>query len=403
VLTLAILAVFVNSADVETSGDVLVLTTSNFDEVVNNADLILVEFYAPWCGHCKKLEPEYATAATTLKKSNVQLAKVDATVESSLGSKFGIRGYPTLKIFRKGTISEYKGPRDSQGIINYMMKQVGDSAKTLSTIEEFNKYIDNRDISVVGIFPGKSGDKYKTFLTTADQLRDEFRFAVVTDKSVADEINQGTGIVIFKTFDDKQPVTYTSGDVADWIYKNSIASIGEITKENEGRYKKRNLPILKAYFDVDFENNLKKTNYFVNRLRKAVESIEGLGSKLLVAVAKRKNYADEVGKFGFDPKDTKTEIFLAIDDWTNSLKYKLNDEFKIESISEFISNFLGGKLKPYIKSAPVPAKNDDPVKVIVGETFNDIVLDKSKDVFNRTLRPMVWSLQETRTYLQRIG
>ncbi len=59
--------------------DVLILTDSTFDKATTEFKNILVLFYAPWCGHCKKFHPEFAKAATTLKKENLYLAKVDAT------------------------------------------------------------------------------------------------------------------------------------------------------------------------------------------------------------------------------------------------------------------------------------------------------------------------------------
>jgi len=63
---------------------VTVLTAQNFDELVlNSKDIWFVDFYAPWCGHCKKLEPEWNIAATKLK-GQVKLGKVDATVETEL-------------------------------------------------------------------------------------------------------------------------------------------------------------------------------------------------------------------------------------------------------------------------------------------------------------------------------
>lgn len=68
------------------------------------------------CGHCKSLEPEYALAAKQLKEDGLALAKVDATVESALAKHYGITGYPTLKYFHNGELSEdYNGGRSAAG------------------------------------------------------------------------------------------------------------------------------------------------------------------------------------------------------------------------------------------------------------------------------------------------
>ena len=110
--------------------DVVVLTDSNFDEVVlGSKDIWLVEFYAPWCGHCKKLEPEWNEAATKLKGS-VKLGKVDATVEEKLAQRFGIKGYPTIKVFDYGSgksdsrARDYEGIRDAGAILNFALDLV---------------------------------------------------------------------------------------------------------------------------------------------------------------------------------------------------------------------------------------------------------------------------------------
>lgn len=68
--------------------------------------------FAPWCGHCKALAPEYENAATTLKEKDIKLVKVDCTEEQDLCQEYGVEGYPTLKVFRGlDTISPYGGQR----------------------------------------------------------------------------------------------------------------------------------------------------------------------------------------------------------------------------------------------------------------------------------------------------
>ena len=84
----------------------------------------MVEFYAPWCGHCKKLRPEYDQAAAELKAKNIKLGKVncDAEINNEICEKYEIEGFPTLKIFKEGEVkSDYSGPLESLALVQKML------------------------------------------------------------------------------------------------------------------------------------------------------------------------------------------------------------------------------------------------------------------------------------------
>ncbi|KAI5723095.1 hypothetical protein M8J76_001320 [Diaphorina citri] len=107
----------------DTESEVVHLTDDNFDLVIQEESSVLVMFYAPWCGHCKKLKPEYEEAAATMKQQRITgiLAAVDVTREKSLGKRFDIKGFPTLKYFRAGSVAFDAGHlRDASRLVEFM-------------------------------------------------------------------------------------------------------------------------------------------------------------------------------------------------------------------------------------------------------------------------------------------
>ena len=78
---------------------VLELTQSNFDETISNNDIVIIDFWAPWCGPCLQFAPTFKEASEKIE--GVTFAKVNTEDEQALGAHFGIRSIPTLMIFRE--------------------------------------------------------------------------------------------------------------------------------------------------------------------------------------------------------------------------------------------------------------------------------------------------------------
>ena len=128
-LTVLCLATFAlstaSAAFYEKGAGVINLSSKNFDKLVlQSEDVWIVEFYAPWCGHCKNMIPEYKKAGKALKDSGVKLGAIDATVSSELGAKYGVQGYPTIKVFGadKTKPTEYEGGRKASDFIGAARK-----------------------------------------------------------------------------------------------------------------------------------------------------------------------------------------------------------------------------------------------------------------------------------------
>lgn len=117
-----------SSAHDDWGGNVVVLTESNFDKkVLDSEEVWLVNFYAPWCPHCKSLKPNFEEASRAIKKEgikNVKLGAIDASQYQSYAHKYGIKGFPTLKYFPAGQktqddAKDYNDERSPKGILQW--------------------------------------------------------------------------------------------------------------------------------------------------------------------------------------------------------------------------------------------------------------------------------------------
>lgn len=123
-LTYGLLATLVSASHV------IDVRPENIDEIVFSGKPSLVEFFAPWCGHCKTLAPIYEELATNFKDNKqVTIAKVDADREKALGKKFDIKGFPTIKFFdgKSELPTDYNGGRDLESLTKFLEEKVGPS------------------------------------------------------------------------------------------------------------------------------------------------------------------------------------------------------------------------------------------------------------------------------------
>jgi len=153
--------------EIEKDNGVAVLTEKNFDDYLEENDVTIVEFYAPWCGHCKSFAPTYEEVATELE-GKAGVAKVDATEHKSLGDRFQVQGYPTIKIFRKGEPYEYKGSRSKMDVVNKVLEYADPDwtpppkAVMVLTTENFDEVVNNADTILVEFYAPWCGHCKKT-------------------------------------------------------------------------------------------------------------------------------------------------------------------------------------------------------------------------------------------------
>ncbi|RAL40285.1 hypothetical protein DM860_006355 [Cuscuta australis] len=366
--------------------DVAVLKEGNFSEFIAKNKYVMVEFYAPWCGHCQALTPEYAAAATELKGEEVALAKVDATEEAELAQKYEVQGFPTVYLFVDGVHKPYNGQRTKEAIVAWIKKKTGSALFNITTIEDAEHILATEPKLVLGFLDSLVGS-YSDELASAAKLEDDVIFYQTSNSDVAklfhlDPEVKRPALVMIKTEAEKINLfdgMFTKSAISEFVYENKVPLVNYFTRETAPQIFEN--PIKKQLILFTSSNDSDK---FLSTFHEAAKSFKG---KLVCVFVEMDN--EDFGKsvseyFGITGDTPQVIAYTGNDD---GRKFLLEGELTSINIKSFGEKFLEDNLKPFYKSEPIPENNDGDVKIVVGNNFDEIVLDESKDVLLEIYAP----------------
>merc|ERR1712198_198728 len=378
---LAALAATIQAQEITKDEGVLVLTQANFAKALEDNEFVLVEFYAPWCGHCKALAPEYVKAAASLAEqgSEIKLAKVDATEEGTLAEEHGVRGYPTLKFFRSGKPIEYNGGRQADDIVNWLLKKTGPPAKALASVDEAKAFAAEKPVVIIGYFKDQGSDSAKQFIAAASAT-DDFPFGITSEESVATEYGlSAEGVVLLKNFDEGKNIfdgELTEEAITAFVVANSMPLVVDFNHETASKIFGGEI---KSHMLIYLSKEAGHYDSYTEVARNVAKKYKG--QVLFVTINTDEEDHSRIMEF-FGMKKDEVPGLRIIKLEEDMAKYKPESyDITEDNLTTFVKNFLDGKLKQHLLTQDLPDDWDATgVKVLVSSNFDDVVFNKEKEV-----------------------
>ena len=387
ILTLLGLALADGFWGVEEEGDVAVLTQDNFDDFIKANSRVFVKFYAPWCGHCKSMIPAYTELAQHFKgvegDDHVAIGKVDATVHNELATKYGVQGFPTLKLFMDGEPIDYSsGARDKDAMLSWLKKKAGPASSLVTTAEELAE-AQGEKVAVLLLAPEGEADSLKAFFGVAHGY-ESVPFYHTHDASLVAELGltETYGLALFRSFDDGHKyLTGTSmlsaENMKSFINAHRFPVVMEFEQEAAERIFGSESSAM-FFFSDDFEmegvanfKEVAKAN--VGKVVFSLSKVtSGLGARLAEFV-------------GVTAADAPTVRIIKFEN--QALQKFIVSDLTVDGMTKGLNDWENGELEQHYKSEPIPEKNDEPVKVVVGNTFEEMVLKSDQHVLFEAYAP----------------
>lgn len=353
------------------SAEVVSLTKETFDAGIRKTDLTLVKFFAPWCGHCQKLAPEYEKASEVLG-SAATLVEVDCTKDQEICSQFAVSGYPTIIFFRNGEEhSTYQGGRTSQAIVDFINSQIGPAVRTINTEDDLKALkVSGKTIALL-VASSAESEVVKQFTEIADKQRLFFTFAVTTEKSIAPDAPQDKVVVFRRNEKEVYEGDGSKESVEKFLKVARLPFIGEISPDTVGLYSE--------FFSSGAEAFPNGWILLEKNEPELLESLTAAAStrrdRIVLLWADVMKYTGVPSHVGLS-HDAKYPAF-AVQIKNNHYVMPIGTPLTAESVGTFIDQALSGLVESTIRSEPVPEVDTvNGLTTLVGDTFPKYLHEK---------------------------
>ncbi|TXG69050.1 hypothetical protein EZV62_003985 [Acer yangbiense] len=383
---------------------VLELNSDNVKRVIDGAEFVLVLGYAPWCPRSAELMPKFAEAATLLKelKSPLLMAKLDADRHTKAASMLDIKGFPTLLLFVNGTSQPYTGGFSTEEIVIWARKKTGVPVIRISSVNEAEGFLKKYHTFVLGAFDKFEGPDYIEFVKSAAS-NNEIQFVETSNTEVAKVLfpdiktaKQFLGIV------KSEPERYTEyegkfemGKILQFLDYNKFALITKLTDMNSVRVYSSPIKLQVIVFAKDDE-----FKSLLEPLQNVARKFKGKMMFIYIDITDENIAKPYLTLFGLE--DSEKTAVTAFDIKISS-KFLLESDLTPSNIEDFCSRFLHGTLSPYFKSQPIPDNTNASVQIVVGKTFDDLVLNSPENVFLEVHTPWCINCETTSKQVEKLA
>ncbi|KAG5759700.1 hypothetical protein H9Q72_012179 [Fusarium xylarioides] len=367
------------------------LGEDDFFDLVNSDNLALVLFVTPSCVECDEITTQFEQAVDLSPKT--RFVRVDCSTDGKVCDDVGVLHVPEVRLSRgRGRLTIYRGDLDTSAyynplslekfstkhlvyyrLLSFIERQHGPAVLELSDAN-YDEFSSPDYVSIVAFIDDQDKDLIELYSQVAEQLRGEYAFAISHNSSRAnDEGVTRPGILLLSTFDERR-ISYEGPFDHDALQlfsrKYGTPLIGELHPEVYASFAETNLPLAQILVASPTErDHLVDLLYPLARRFSSVLTFVTVDSNRYPQRAAILNLADG------------TKLGFAIENVTSTEKFPLKaGSVNAESITGFVQDFVAGKLKPEVRSQPVPVKQQGLCIELVGDTFRETAFDDTRDV-----------------------
>lgn len=292
---------------------------------------------------------------------------------------------------REGVPRDYKGTRKTDGIVSYLKKHAAPPV-TILTPETLPAFAQSERVVVVAVLPANDPQR-EEFDKIARYYRDDLIFGVVEEHPDV----KAPAVVLYKKFDEGKNILegeITDASLVNFVRANCLPTIDEIGATNYAHYMDASIPLAYLFYGTTKQRDKLKEGF-----EAVAKEWKGKVNFVYLDAQRYGAHATNVGLKEDWPA-------FAIQDVTTAEKFPLeqNDEpLNAERIKQHITEVVAGIQKAKVKSEAIPESNDGNVKIVVANTYDEIVHDKEKDVLIEYYAPWCGFCQRLEPIYDEVG